>query len=295
MYVNKETLDQFKSAREQCIMCRLIDGNIPADPLFSNDNIVIFKEIKPKVNGQLYICTHTHYPLLAYVPFDITKQLFGSIPQIVKQLQSQVACTGTDVLIVAGGVAGQTVGHVKIDVYPRDASDGVYDFMIKPKTTVEGKDMLTNNLSIMLRNHARRNGVPPITPVKDYPDAIYQDNHCAVMCPEKGSTKGHLIVHSRVNDNVQDWSVDHAAHVLYVASFAATALFEGLGAQGTTILLRSGVSDRDGPCAIHVIARYPDDGCTIVPLTGGKNNTVKNLYLTFEEKKNVFDDLANLI
>jgi len=104
-----------------------------------------------------------------------------------------------------------------------------------------------------------------------------------------------LIVHSRVSDTVQDWSVDHSAHIFYVASFAATALFEGLGAQGTTILLRSGVSDRDGPCAIHVIARYPDDGCSIAPLTGSKNNTIKNLHLTFQEKKNVFDDLANLI
>ena len=44
MYVNQETLKQFEAAREQCVLCRLIDGNIPADPLFSNEQILLFKE-----------------------------------------------------------------------------------------------------------------------------------------------------------------------------------------------------------------------------------------------------------
>ena len=295
MYVNQETLKQFEAAREQCVLCRLIDGNIPADPLFSNEQILLFKEIRPKVKGQLYITTHTHYPLLAYVPYEVTTQLFGCIPQIVEELRKQVACTGVDVLIVAGGIAGQTVGHVKIDVYPRDPSDGVYDFMIKPKVATEGRDMLANNLTIMLRNHARRNGIKPIISKKDIHGAIYQDNHCAVLCPEKGVTKGHLIIKSRVNNNVEEWSTEHAAHMLYVASFASTALFEGLGAQGTTILLRSGQSDRQGPCKIHVVARFPDDDCEITPLTGNKDNHLNKMSLTFKKERSVFDELASLI
>ena len=64
------------------------------------------------------------------------------------------------------------------------------------------------------------------------------------MSPEKSLVKGHLIIYSKTEDKyIENLNANDSAHLFFTASFVSTAIFEGLGAHATNILLKSGESD----------------------------------------------------
>jgi len=54
-------------------------------------------------------------------------------------------------------------------------------------------------------------------------------------------------------------------HIFFVASYCATALFEGLGAQGTNIIMNNGkFANQDGELCIDVLSRSENDKMDIL-------------------------------
>jgi len=85
---------------------------------------------------------------------------------------------------------------------------------------------------------------------------VYEDEIAIAEMPDKGSAKGHIIIRPKQKANsVEDMSENDLSHLFFVSSYAATTLFETLGAQGTNILTNN---SGDG-LEIHVIARYQGD------------------------------------
>ncbi len=70
---------------------------------------------------------------------------------------------------------------------------------------------------------------------------VYEDAVCFVIVPEKQATAGHLQIfpHASYTD-VESIPKDVFVQMFFVASYGATALFEGLKAHGTNIVLRDG-------------------------------------------------------
>ena len=60
---------------------------------------------------------------------------------------------------------------------------------------------------------------------------------------------------------VEKLSAEESFHLFSTASLAATLVFEGLGAHGTNIILKSGESDdnQDGKLVIHILPRTAED------------------------------------
>lgn len=86
---------------------------------------------------------------------------------------------------------------------------------------------------------------------------VYEDGACTVVLREEGAVAGHLSVEPRRNAaTMQELSADEAEHLLWVANACASALFEGLGAHGTNILLVEG----EGKLGVQVLPRFQDDG-----------------------------------
>ncbi len=86
---------------------------------------------------------------------------------------------------------------------------------------------------------------------------VYEDGALVVSLPEKPAVPGHVVVTPvQEASHLRDLPPEVVEHLFTVASLTATALFEGLGAQGTNILCVEG----DGQVHIDVLARSQDDG-----------------------------------
>lgn len=88
---------------------------------------------------------------------------------------------------------------------------------------------------------------------------IYDDALIEISLPEKGAVMGHIIITPKKEaKTVDELSSAVMEHLSYGASYAATVLFESLGAHGTNIILN------EDPVRVEVLARKQDDGFDIL-------------------------------
>jgi histidine triad (HIT) family protein len=88
---------------------------------------------------------------------------------------------------------------------------------------------------------------------------IYEDAVCFAYLPSEGATIGHIhIVPKEAIETLEDCSEELAVQLFYVASYAATSVYEGLGAQGTNIVCNNNAGS--GRLLLEVLPRSENDG-----------------------------------
>ncbi len=102
-----------------------------------------------------------------------------------------------------------------------------------------------------------------ICELKKSKELLYEDKDVfAVLSPEP-ATFGHIIVapkkHYQIIEQIPDYEF---GYLFNIANKLSTAVFEGIGAQGTNIIIQNGVeAGQDIPhVAIHIIPRRENDG-----------------------------------
>ena len=243
MQITPEIRAQLDEQKKQCIFCKLISGEMEAKKVFEDSKTIAMLDINPILKGHTLFMLKEHYPIMPYIPADEFKHYFGLIPQMSSAIMSASVRTGINVFIANGGVAGQQAPHFLYHFLPRERGDGFMNFMFSGKvTTPEDKiKMLSNNLPIMMRNHFGRNPASWHTGSGESKNVqgsvIYEDEQVVAVVPEKGMVEGHIEIYSKLHDDITKLSIEESSHLFYVASFAATAVFEGLWSHMELILL----------------------------------------------------------
>ena len=91
---------------------------------------------------------------------------------------------------------------------------------------------------------------------------LYEDNATVAVLVEKPSAMGHVRVFPKKTvQSLDELDDDTVVQLFYVASYAATAVFEGLKAQATNIIVKSGTCDDNpkGQLVMHVFPRSESD------------------------------------
>ncbi len=97
---------------------------------------------------------------------------------------------------------------------------------------------------------------------EDNIEQLYEDALCYVILAEKPAALGHIQVYPQKDfKTLEDMDDELVQHMFFVASYAATALFEGLKAQGTNIIVNNGVGSgqKHEKVCIDVVARNDKD------------------------------------
>ena len=274
MQLTPEIKAQLTEQKKQCIFCKLISGEMPAKTVFEDDITISMVDIYPAIKGHITFMPKEHYPIMPYIPAEEFKHLFGLIPQLSGVLKRCMVTTGVNVFIANGGAAGQQASHFSTHIFPREEGDNFFNFWLNKKDISLEEDkikMLTNNLPIMMQNHFGRNPADWHSGKGENPNflknlegsTIYEDEKVVCIIPKKGVAAGHVEIYSKTEEKyIENLSILDSNHFFFTASFAATAIFEGLGAQATNIILKSGESDDnpEGKLCVHVIPRNMEDG-----------------------------------
>jgi histidine triad (HIT) family protein len=275
MNLTPEMKAQLQEQKKQCIFCKLISGEMEAKKVFEDNVTVAMVDIYPAIKGHTLFLPKEHYPILPYLSQEEFKHLFGLVPGMCGAVKKAMVTTSCNVFIASGGVAGQQAGHFLMHIFPRDSGDGFFNFFWKRKETLEDEKLkiLQNNFPIMMGNHFKRNpmswhtgnGEQPsfLKDVYENNQVLYEDEQVLCIIPEKGVVKGHIEVYSKVEKSlIEKLSIEESFHLFSTASLAATLVFEGLGSQGTNIILKSGITDDnpEGKLCVHILPRAKDDG-----------------------------------
>lgn len=94
-------------------------------------------------------------------------------------------------------------------------------------------------------------------------EVVYEDNVCLAILPRKGHVQGYIkVIPKQKASSLKELPEDVVVQLFYVASYAATAVFEGLGAHGTNIIVHDGDFKKNSNYQLEllVIPRKEEDG-----------------------------------
>jgi histidine triad (HIT) family protein len=101
---------------DNCIFCKIINGEIPAEKVFEDDDVLAFLDIKPIAPVHVLLIPKKHIASLAQVD-KTDAPLLGKIMALVPTLaMEQGANDGFRVIINAGRVGQQEVPHLHVHI-----------------------------------------------------------------------------------------------------------------------------------------------------------------------------------
>ena len=100
------------------IFTRIIEGDIPAEKVYEDDNFLAFMDINPVNKGHVLVITKEPYPTLKDAPEDIVSNLFKVVhkltPAVMKASKSE---------LFNWYVIGDEVPHAHVHIVPRFPDD----------------------------------------------------------------------------------------------------------------------------------------------------------------------------
>jgi histidine triad (HIT) family protein len=110
---------------KDCIFCKIVAGEIPADRIYEDDMILVFLDIAPINKGHALVVPRGHHHSICSVPSDIRARMMERAPEIAIAIMRATGADGFNFMLSNGTCAGQIVPHAHLHIIPRSPADGV--------------------------------------------------------------------------------------------------------------------------------------------------------------------------
>lgn len=133
-----------------CIFCKIINKEIPAEIIYEDADAVAFLDIHPKAPGHTMILPKGHAENILDLPEEKIEAVFKAVKKVTAMLNKSLAPDGFTIGINHGKVSGQTVEHLHIHIIPRwynDNGGSVNDVVNNPpkQNLIDIKTLITTN------------------------------------------------------------------------------------------------------------------------------------------------------
>ena len=132
--------------KDNCIFCKIINGEIPSRKLYEDDNFIVMMDIQPASKGHSLVIPKEHYANLYEMPEELAGGAIKVARKMVKKMTAALRADGFNLLQNNGEAAGQTVSHFHIHLIPRYKEDEEI-LTFKPQTmTAEELDAIKETI-----------------------------------------------------------------------------------------------------------------------------------------------------
>lgn len=98
---------------EDCIFCKIINGDFNTEFVYENEYVVVFKDINPKAPIHLLVVPKTHVASLNELE---DKNLMAELLMAAKETTKKIGLKSYKTLINTGKEAGQEVFHLHVHI-----------------------------------------------------------------------------------------------------------------------------------------------------------------------------------
>ena len=98
---------------EDCIFCKIINGDFNTEFVYENEYVVVFEDINPKAPIHLLVVPKTHVASLNELE---DKNLMAELLMAVKETTKKIGLKSYKTLINTGKEAGQEVFHLHVHI-----------------------------------------------------------------------------------------------------------------------------------------------------------------------------------
>ena len=108
-----------------CVFCKIIAGEIPAQKVYENDKIFAFLDASPVNQGHTLVVPRAHHEDLLSTPDDVLSDIITRTKKIAAAVMKAVNADGFNTSINTKPAAGQAVFHTHVHIIPRFNNDGL--------------------------------------------------------------------------------------------------------------------------------------------------------------------------
>ena len=119
-------------ADEECIFCKVLAGEIPAQTVDEDEHTVAFMDINPWTRGHALVIPRRHSTDLLEVPDDDLARTAAGAKRLAARMKERLGCDGVNLINSCGAAAWQTIFHFHIHVIPRYEDDPL-ELPIRPE------------------------------------------------------------------------------------------------------------------------------------------------------------------
>ncbi|RMD66290.1 HIT domain-containing protein [Candidatus Pacearchaeota archaeon] len=108
---------------EDCVFCKIAEGELPAEKIYEDNLSVAFLDINPVNPGHTLLIPKAHYPTMVDTPDEVVAHLYKTAKRLMHKIQEAM---NADFVVLS--VVGVDVAHFHIHLVPRYFDDGLANF-----------------------------------------------------------------------------------------------------------------------------------------------------------------------
>lgn len=109
---------------ENCIFCKIANGEIPSRTLYEDDHFRVILDAGPATRGHALVLPKDHYADLFELDETVAADAMRVARRVGEQIVERMHADGMNLVQNNGETAGQTVRHFHIHLIPRYQNDG---------------------------------------------------------------------------------------------------------------------------------------------------------------------------
>ena len=96
-----------------CIFCKIAEGALPADAVYEDGDVKIFRDIHPKAPVHLLVIPKIHIQSIAHLEADHS-DMIAKLIYAAKEMADKLGLKGYKLLFNVGREGGQMVDHLHL-------------------------------------------------------------------------------------------------------------------------------------------------------------------------------------
>ena len=110
---------------DNCIFCKIANGEIPAATLYEDDDFRVILDLGPASKGHALILPKTHAANIYEISDEMAAKAMILAKKMATKMTDALNCDGFNIVQNNGEPAGQTVFHFHMHLIPRYKGDKV--------------------------------------------------------------------------------------------------------------------------------------------------------------------------
>ena len=118
---------------ENCIFCKIANGEIPAATLYEDENFRVILDLGPASQGHALILPKSHAANIYELSDEMAAKAMILAKKMATAMTAALKCDGFNIVQNNGECAGQTVFHFHMHLIPRYKGDQVVNSVMQIK------------------------------------------------------------------------------------------------------------------------------------------------------------------
>ena len=121
---------------ENCIFCKIANGEIPSRTLYEDNDFRVILDLAPATKGHALILPKNHYKNLYEIEEETAAKVMPLAKKMAVEITQKLGCDGFNLMQNNNEIAGQTVFHFHMHLIPRYNNDN-QNLVMKPQQATD--------------------------------------------------------------------------------------------------------------------------------------------------------------